>query len=121
MMKRVFICSGRSLFSSGIKTLLEAEPDLRVIGWESDVDAACQSIQALQPDVILIVAEDASSSPLSGRQCLLKAEGKTRIIELNVQDRRVYLYTGEQITIQEVEDLVRAIEEPAAAGFPKAP
>ncbi|MCC6615101.1 MAG: hypothetical protein IT320_16610 [Anaerolineae bacterium] len=112
MMKRVFICSGRALFGSGIRQLLDAQADIDVIGWESDVELACQRIQEMQPDVVLVVAEGSSGCRMSDRQRFLRAEGKTRIIELDLEDRKVYVYTGEQLTIKEVDDLVRAIEEP---------
>ncbi len=120
ILKRVFICSRRSLFSSGIKHLLDAEPELEVVGWEADVEEASKGIQAMEPDAILIVAEGSSECLMSQRQCFLRAEGKTRIIEMSLQDRKVYVYTAEQLTIKEVGDLVRVIEGPVTV-VPKRP
>lgn len=111
-MSRVFIYSTRSLFSQGIKTLLDAEPELDVIGWETDAEEAAGRIEQMKPDAILVITRDSSSGLSSDEQLFLRAGGKVKIIELNVENSNVRVYCGEQLTITEVGELVNAIEEP---------
>ncbi len=111
-MKRVFIYSSRSLFSQGIKSLLDGQTQLDVVGWETDPDEAIRQIQAVQPDTILIVTRGASTCLLPEAQRLLSAGGRTLIVEVSLEDNRVCLFYGEQFTILGVGDLVKAIVEP---------
>jgi DNA-binding NarL/FixJ family response regulator len=111
-MKRVFIYSSRSLFSSGIKNLLDAEPELAVVGWETEGDEAVSRIQEMKPDVILVVTKGSPDCPMSDGQRFLRTGVKAKIVELNLEDSNVCVYSGEQFTIQEVADLARAIKAP---------
>lgn len=108
-MKRVFIFSGRTLFSSGIKNLLDAEPELTVIGWETELEEAVKQIQNMQPDSILIITKCLSDCFMADGQHLMKAARKAKIVELNLENNNVCVYSGEQFTIKEVGDLVRVI------------
>ena len=109
-MKRIFIYSARSLFSQGIKTLLDAQPELEVIGWETTLEEASQRVQQLQPDAILLVKKGSLSPGLSEGEHLLRASGRATIVELNLEDNNVCVYSGEQLAIHEIGDLVRVIE-----------
>jgi len=110
MMKRVFICSSRSLFSEGLRNLLVDQPDLTVVGWQSDAEEALRSIQKLQPDTLLLVHDGSSSEPLTSAPYYVRAGVKARIIELSLKTNSVYVYQGEERTIKEVADLVEALE-----------
>ncbi|HOA25812.1 MAG: hypothetical protein WBH90_02935 [Aggregatilineales bacterium] len=109
-MKRVFICSGRSLFSEGLKNLLADQPDLTVVGWQSDAGEALRSIQVLQPDTLLLVHDGSSSEPLTSASYYVRAGVKAKIVELSLKTNCVYVYQGEERTIKEVSDLVQALE-----------
>ncbi|MBZ0310300.1 MAG: hypothetical protein K8I82_29840 [Anaerolineae bacterium] len=108
-MKRVFIYSDGSLFSSGIKNLLDAQAELRVIGWETDLEAAIRQIQETHPDAILVITKGSSDCFMSEGQCFLRAGGKAKIVELNLENSNVCIYSGEQLTIKEIGDLVKVI------------
>ncbi|QPC80943.1 hypothetical protein G4Y79_14640 [Phototrophicus methaneseepsis] len=109
-MKRVLIYSTRSLFSSGIKTLLDAEPELTVIAWETDAEEVIKRIHEMQPDVILVMVKGPSDAIMSDEQRFVRAGGKTKVIELNLEDSNVCIYSSEQIAIKEIQDLVRVIQ-----------
>jgi len=120
--KTIFICSNRSLFSEGIKTLLDEQPDLVVTGWECDPDRALRRIREIQPDVVLLVNSGNKRSCIDGKG-LLQAGVKAVIVELNLNDSRVVVYRGELQTVEGVGDLVRVVEgflkcsqEPAPGG-----
>ena len=113
-MKRVFIYSNRTLFSSGIKNLLDAEPELAVIGWETDQEKAVERIQEMQPDAILVVTDQrlVRLSPAGRTTFLEEIGGKGKIVELSLEDGNAYVYSGEEFRIEEVGDLVRRIVGP---------
>lgn len=111
IMKRIFIYSSRSLFGQGIKSLLDAEPKLDVVGWETELDEAIRHIQDSQPDVVLLLTQSSSDCNLSDGQRFLRAGIKAKIVELNLEDSNVCVYRGEQQTVKEVDELVRIIEQ----------
>ncbi len=117
-MTRVFIFSNHSLFSQGIKTLLDAEASMEVVGWETDPVKAVACIQIMQPDAILVISKGRSNCLTPDGRLFLRAGGKAKIIELQLDDNNVSVYCGEQVVIQEVSDLIRMIEDPFTA-FPE--
>ncbi len=77
MMKRIFICSPRSMFSQGLEKLLDEEPGIEVVGWESRPEEAIRCIKEVQPDVVLFVTSvQARPTGLDG-QCLMREGIKT--------------------------------------------
>jgi len=111
-MRRVFIYSSRSIFSQGIKQLLDEQPDLDIVGWETDPKTAIRRIEELAPDTILMVRKNECSELLPGVWCLLRAvAGKARIVELNAENNTVHVFWGEQCAISELGELVSLIED----------
>lgn len=108
-MKRVFVFSRRSLFSQGIKNLLDAETGLTVVGWESDPEAAVRGIEATRPDAVLHITDGVSEGPTLTSESLIKLGIKTKLVELNLDDTHVYVYLSEQLTIREICELVNVI------------
>ncbi len=51
---RILIADDHPIFRHGLRTLLEAEPDLRVIGEASDGAEAVQSAAQMKPDILLL-------------------------------------------------------------------
>jgi DNA-binding NarL/FixJ family response regulator len=113
--KRVVICSARSLFGHGIKALLDAEPELEVVGWESEIEAVINRIREFQPEAVLVVYDGSpNSAALSGKQ-FLSAGIKVKIIELNFDDNIMCVYSGEQIDVTDVNDVIKAIQAPVTS------
>src|SRR5690606_9507140 len=101
------------MFSSGIKKLIDAEPELAVIGWETDLEEAIRQVQAMQPDVILVVADHRLGGKESARWTTFPEQvgGKAKLINLNLEDGNTYFYAGKHFTINEVGDLRSARPE----------
>jgi DNA-binding NarL/FixJ family response regulator len=110
-MKRIFIYSSRSLFSQGIKNLLDAEPGLEIVGWETDPEKALRCIGEVKPDVVLLVTRSTSTRLWLDGQRFLRAGVKAKIVEVSLDDSNVCVYRGEQQTVTQVGDLVRIIEQ----------
>jgi DNA-binding NarL/FixJ family response regulator len=110
VMRRVFILSSHALFSHGVESLLRQEPGLEIVGRETDVDRAIECIQELRPDVVIF---DNNDPEVDFRPVVMRIfrEGLgTKVIGLNLQDNTLCIYRGEQRVIEEVKDLVEAIE-----------
>ena len=105
-MKRVFILSSHPLFSQGVESLLRRETGLKVVGREMDVDKAVGRIKELQPDVVILEGNDLA--PAVTR--MLREGVGAKVIGLDLQDNKMFIYRGEQRVVKEVKDLVEAIE-----------
>ncbi len=71
---RVLVADDHAIFRAGLKALLEAQPDLRVIGEAGDGAEAVARTRALRPDVVLL---DLSMPGMDGLAALraLQREG----------------------------------------------
>ena len=109
-MKRIFMVSRYALFGDAVEGLLGEHSDLKVVGRESDVDRAIQSIRELRPDIVILDNDDPNGelSPVVAR--ILGERLATWVIGLNLQDNTICTYRGEQKRVKGVEDLVQAIE-----------
>ena len=88
---RVLLVDDHALLRSGLKLLLEAQPDIRVIGEASRGDEAVERVRETCPDVILM---DLSMSGMNGLQAiaLIKQQfPQCRILVLTMHDDEEYL------------------------------
>jgi DNA-binding NarL/FixJ family response regulator len=51
---RLVVADGHALFRDGLRHLLEAQPDLTVVGTAADGDGAVSLVRSLEPDVLLV-------------------------------------------------------------------
>jgi DNA-binding NarL/FixJ family response regulator len=88
---RVLLADDHGVVREGLKRLLEAEPDMIVVGEAVDGQAAVEQAAALQPDILLL---DLSMPHLSGLEAARKLQTlcpKIRIVALTVHEDRGYL------------------------------
>jgi DNA-binding NarL/FixJ family response regulator len=99
---RVFLSEDNSLVRDGLKALINAQPDMLVIGEAADGLSTCEQVLALGPDVVLM---DVSLPRLSGAEAterLRKARPDIRVVALTFHGDRTY---------------VRQLLEAGAAGY----
>lgn len=121
---RIFLADDHQLVREGFKALLNAQPDMEVVGEAGDGAAAVQQATATQPDVALL---DISMPQFGGAQVtrqLKPACPQTKFLVLTVHEDRTYLREmldagahGYLLKRAAADDLVRAIHT-VAAGEP---
>lgn len=114
MKKRIFICSHRSLFSEGVEAFLLNDPELQVVGWETDPEAAVDRINEAHPDIVLLIG-DQPYHPCVDARCLLRQTVEANVVTLNLQADRVRVFRGEQYVVTEMHDLLEVIKQSMAA------
>jgi two-component system response regulator NreC len=98
----VLVCDDHELFREGVKTILNSQPDIRVIGEAADGEQSVERAIEMDPDVVLM---DISMPLLKGFDAvrrIRKVHPNTRVLILTVSDD---------------EDLVARCLDAGAAGY----
>ncbi|ACL19252.1 two component transcriptional regulator, LuxR family [Desulfitobacterium hafniense DCB-2] len=88
---RIVLADDHAVLRAGLKVLLNAEPDLEVIGEASDGEEAIDRVDDLHPDLVLL---DLTMPKLNGVDCieeLLKKHADLKILVLTMHDDEEYL------------------------------
>ena len=110
-MKRVFILSRHTLFCDGIVALLSQEAGFDVVGQDTELSSAVESIKSLSPDVVIINCDDPEPDLSQVVASLLQNRLGVRIIGLSLEDNKISIYRGEDKQVHQLEDLLKAIED----------
>lgn len=110
-MKRILMLSSHPLFSQGVESLLRREPELEIVGRETDVDKAIERIKELRPDVVIVDSGDPEIDAESLMGYLLQHKLGVNVVGLSLANNTIAVYRKEQIAIAAVEDLIKVIQE----------
>jgi DNA-binding NarL/FixJ family response regulator len=120
---RIFLADDHMVVREGLKTLINAQPDMSVIGEAGDGQTAWQQAQECQPDVVIM---DITMPNLNGVQAttqLKRACPNIKVLALSVHDDTSYLRlllaagaTGYILKHTAAADLIQAIRMVAAGG-----
>jgi DNA-binding NarL/FixJ family response regulator len=90
---RVLIVDDQALVRTGFRMILEAEPDIEVVGEAGDGVQAIEEARRLEPDVVLM---DVRMPELDGieatRRLLANGAGTTKVVMLTTFDMDEYVY-----------------------------
>ena len=90
---RVLIVDDQALVRTGFRMILEAEPDIEVVGEAGDGARAIEEVRRLEPDVVLM---DVRMPELDGieatRRLLANGAGATKVVMLTTFDMDEYVY-----------------------------
>ncbi len=89
---RIFLADDHALIREGLKSLIEAQPDMSVVGETDNGRTAWREAKALRPDVIVM---DISMPELNGAKAteLIKRDcPETKVLALTVHNDQGYLH-----------------------------
>jgi DNA-binding NarL/FixJ family response regulator len=120
---RILIADDHQIIRDGLQRLIDAEPDMEVVGEVGDGQAAVQLAEALKPDVVIM---DVSMPVLGGAKATerIKHEhSEVKVIALTAHEDKGYIgrmlqagATGYVLKLAAAEELIRAIRVVAAGG-----
>jgi DNA-binding NarL/FixJ family response regulator len=120
---RIIIAEDHKTVRKGLKFLIEAQKDMRVIGEANDGREAIQMTQELRPDVLLM---DISMPELNGLKATAKIkriQHETKILTLTRHTDEAYLHellqagvSGYVLKQSDSDELIRAIRAVASGG-----
>ncbi|MGE5303418.1 MAG: hypothetical protein ACM3TN_08830, partial [Alphaproteobacteria bacterium] len=88
-----FILYNHSLFAHGLEKLLQRQDGVTVTGVEKTGREALDHIKRLNPDVIIVEAEQMGSEPEKLLSRFLREQHQARMVRLNLQDNTAFLYS----------------------------
>jgi DNA-binding NarL/FixJ family response regulator len=120
---RVFLADDHPVVREGLKTLINAQPGMSVVGEAADGLVACQEIPPLCPDVVVM---DVSMPGLTGSQATARLQQEcptARVLALTVHEDKGYIRqlltagaAGYVLKRAAPEELIHAIRVVAAGG-----
>jgi len=116
---RVLVADDHALFRRGLQMVLEAEPDIDLVGEASDGDEAIERSQELMPDVILMDVRMPKRSGIEAASQIKDLLPHVKILMLTISDEEADLYDAikagasgyllKEIPIDEVADAIRSV------------
>jgi DNA-binding NarL/FixJ family response regulator len=89
---RVLLADNQALVRAGFRMILEAQPDIEVVGEAADCDHAVRSARRLRPDVIVMDAPTLSTHEVSAIRQLVAGRSGARVLILGTVDRDEHVY-----------------------------
>lgn len=90
---RIFLADDHAVLRAGLKALLNAEPDLAVVGEAENGEACVRQVARLQPDVVLLDVNMPRMNGLEALGELRKQAPACKILVLTMHDDPGYLRT----------------------------
>ncbi len=91
-MIRVVIADDQGMVRAGLRSLLESEPDIEVVGEATDGEQACSQVLALDPDVTLMDIRMPVLDGLAATRRLIESGIRGRILALTTFDLDEYVF-----------------------------
>lgn len=121
---RLLLADDHAVVREGLKTLIEQEPGMEVVGEAADGEAACRMAEACRPDVVVM---DVSMPRLNGARAterLKEANPDIKVLALTVHDDKSYMRellragaSGYVLKRAVADELIRAIRTVASGGM----
>lgn len=122
-MIRVAIADDQELVRSGVRMILESEPDIAVIGEASDGAGAVQLVASEHPDVLLLDVQMPGDDGLAAARKIVASGSGTRVLMLTTFDLDAYVYEalragacGFLLKDMPGEDILIAVRQAARGG-----
>jgi len=120
-MTRVVVADDQALVRAGLKMVLEAEPDIEVVGEAADGNEVLEVARRVAPDVVLMDIRMPGLDGLEASRRLLAGADPPKVLVLTTFDEEEYLYealragtSGFLLKVSPPEQLIGAIRTVAA-------
>ena len=120
-MPTVILADDHAIVRHGLRTLLEAEPGLSLVGEAEDGLAAIRLVEQLRPDILIVDLMMPGLNGLEVTRQVRKCSPQTRIIVLSMHANEAYVLEalrhgalGYVLKGSQVRDLVQATQQVAA-------
>lgn len=90
-MIRVLLVDDQKLIRRGLKLLLQAEPDLQVVGEADNGQKALQQVEALQPDVVLMDIHMPVMDGVTATKLICQQFSEAKVLVLTTFDEDEYV------------------------------
>ena len=88
---RVLITDDHAVFREGLRVLLQAQPDMVVVGEANDGEEAARKAELLNPDVIVMDLSMPRCGGIEAINRLRRMQVKARVLVLSMHDDQTYL------------------------------
>lgn len=88
---RVLIADDHAILRSGLKLLVDSQPDMQVVGEAADGKQAIEGVRETKPDVALLDLTMPRAGGMEALQSVVRDSAKTRIVILTMHDDPAYL------------------------------
>jgi DNA-binding NarL/FixJ family response regulator len=120
---RVFLADDHMVVREGLKSLVNAQPDMHVVGEAAGGEAAWRAACRLSPDVVVMDVSMPDMSGAEATECLKRECPQVRVLALTVYEDKGYVRqmldagaSGYVLKRAVTDELVRAIRTVAAGG-----
>jgi DNA-binding NarL/FixJ family response regulator len=120
-MIRVLLVDDQPLVRTGLRTLLEEEPDIAVVGDAADGEEAVRAVAALAPDVVLMDIRMPVLDGLEATRRIIRSGSNARVVILTTFDLDAYVFealragaSGFLLKDARRDEIVRAVRIAAA-------
>jgi DNA-binding NarL/FixJ family response regulator len=120
---RVVLADDHAVVREGLKSLINGQSDMRVVGEAGDGDVACTVVASLRPDVVVLDISMPGVNGIAAAVRLRRESPGTRILALTVHEEREYVTqllragaAGYVLKRAAADELVRAIRVVAGGG-----
>ncbi len=115
---RIYIIASHPLFAQGVSSILEAQPDIQVIGLNKFDADALRDIESLKPDVVVVDSEQGTRGQIT--DTLLNRMPGLKLVGLSLEEDDITITYLQQRSGAAVEDLVTAVRSlPAFSWLPQ--
>ena len=88
----VVLADDHAVLRSGLRALLDAEPDIEVVGEAGDGDEAVELVRNLRPAVVVMDLSMPGKGGIAATREIVAGETETRVLVLTMHDDEQYLY-----------------------------
>jgi DNA-binding NarL/FixJ family response regulator len=97
------------LFAQGVRSVLETQSGVQIVGMEKSTTKALKAVAALKPEVIVVEQPTSGKKKRERLESFLQSVAAGRVVFLSLAHNRATVYQRQQLATVGPADLVKAI------------